>query len=166
MGGEDFDNKLIDHVLSEFEDETGMSLRGDKVAMQRVKEGVEKAKHELSSALETDVSLPFIANGPSGPVHLDVSIERDELEDLVGELIERLAIPCNACMDDAKVSKGRIRCCPTGRWYDANAPSSVQSRRNFGKPPETGINPDEVVAIGAAVQASVLMGETKRCSSC
>ena len=161
LGGEDFDNKLIDYVLSEFEDDTGMSLRGDKVAMQRVKEGVEKAKHELSSALETDVSLPFIANGPSGPVHLDVSIERDELEDLVGELIERLAIPCNACMDDAKVPKEELDAVLLVGGMTRMPRVQSRVEEIFGKPPETGINPDEVVAIGAAVQASVLMGETK-----
>ena len=161
LGGEDFDNKLIDHVLNEFEDESGINLRGDKVAMQRVKEGVEKAKHELSSAMETDVSLPFIANGPSGPVHLDVSIERDELEELVGELIERLAIPCNACMKDAKIAKEELDAVLLVGGMTRMPRVQSRVEEIFGRPPEKGINPDEVVAIGAAVQASVLMGETK-----
>jgi molecular chaperone DnaK len=161
LGGEDFDNKLINYVLEEFEDETGISLRGDKVAMQRVKEGVEKAKHELSSALETDVSLPFIANGDSGPVHLDVSIEREELEDLVGELIERLAIPCNACLNDAKLTKEDLDAVLLVGGMTRMPRVQTRVEEIFGRSPEKGVNPDEVVAIGAAVQASVLMGETK-----
>lgn len=161
LGGEDFDNTLIDFILSEFEAESGVSLRGDKTAMQRVKEEAEKAKHELSNTLEADISLPFISVGPDGPLHIDISLDRDKLEELVSELIERLAIPCNKCIEDAGFSREDLTAVILVGGMTRMPRVQERVEEIFGMPPEKGVNPDEVVAVGAAIQASILKGEVK-----
>ena len=161
LGGEDFDNVIITHLLENFKADTGIDLRGDKVAMQRLKEETEKAKHELSASMETEICLPFIASGPEGPVHLEQSMDRDALEDLVGDLIERLAIPCRACMEDANVSSSDLNAVLLVGGMTRMPRVQKRVEEVFDCPPEKGINPDEVVAIGAAIQASVLKGEVK-----
>lgn len=161
LGGEDFDNTLINFILSEFENESGVSLRGDKVAMQRVKEEAEKAKHELSSSLETDISLPFISVGPDGPLHIDISLDRDTLEELVSDLIERLAIPCTKCIEDAGFQKEDLTAIILVGGMTRMPRVQSRVEEIFGMPPEKGVNPDEVVAVGAAIQASILKGEVK-----
>ena len=161
LGGEDFDNRIVTWLLRRFEDETGVSLEGDAVAMQRIKEAAEKAKHELSSTSETDIQLPFLAMGAGGPLHLVATLDRPTLEELVADLIERLATPCTAALADARL-----------RAQDLDAVllvggmtrmPRVQQRvvEIFGRQPERGVNPDEVVAVGAAIQGSVLKGEVK-----
>ena len=161
LGGEDFDNTLINYILSEFEEESGISLRDDKVAMQRVKEEAEKAKHELSSSLETDISLPFISVGPNGPLHIDISLDRDKLEELVSDLIERLAIPCVKCIEDAGFQKEDLTAIILVGGMTRMPRVQSRVEEIFGMPPEKGVNPDEVVAVGAAIQASILKGEVK-----
>jgi molecular chaperone DnaK len=161
LGGEDFDNKIINFLLDEFENENGVTLRGNKVAMQRVKEAAEKAKHELSTALETEISLPFITTGSSGPLHMEVNIDRDTLEDLVNDLIIRLAIPCNACMDDADLAASDLDAVLLVGGMTRMPRVQKRVEEIFDRLPERGINPDEVVAVGAAIQASVLKGEVK-----
>jgi molecular chaperone DnaK len=161
LGGEDFDNSLIQYILSEFEKESGVSLRGDKVAMQRVKEEAEKAKHELSNSMETDISLPFISVGPDGPLHIDLALDRDTLEDLVSELIERLSIPCLKCIEDAGFQKEDLTAIILVGGMTRMPRVQARVEEIFGRSPEKGVNPDEVVAIGAAIQASILKGEVK-----
>ena len=159
LGGEDFDARIIEYLLKQFQDATGINVHGDRVAMQRLKEAAEKAKHELSNIEETDINLPFLASNDDGPVHLQTKLSREQLEGLVTDLIERIAAPCNQCMTDAGIS---------GSDLDAvllvggmtRMPRVVEKVREiFGREPEKGVNPDEVVAIGAAVQASVLQGD-------
>jgi len=159
LGGEDFDARIIEYLLKQFEESSGINVHGDRVAMQRLKEAAEKAKHELSNIDETDVNLPFLASNEDGPVHLQTKLSRSKLEELVADLIERISAPCNQCMADAGIS---------GSDLDAvllvggmtRMPRVVEKvRQIFGREPEKGVNPDEVVAIGAAVQASVLQGD-------
>ena len=159
LGGEDFDARIIEYLLKQFQDATGINVHGDRVAMQRLKEAAEKAKHELSNIEETDINLPFLASNDDGPVHLQTKLSRAQLEGLVTDLIDRIAAPCNQCMTDAGIS---------GSDLDAvllvggmtRMPRVVEKVREiFGREPEKGVNPDEVVAIGAAVQASVLQGD-------
>ena len=161
LGGEDFDNSLIDYILNEFEKDSGVNLRDDKVAMQRVKEEAEKVKHELSSSMEADINLPFIAVGPNGPVHIDLSMDRDTLEELVSDLIERLAIPCNKCIADAGLKKSDLTAVILVGGMTRMPRVQSRVEEIFGIPPEKGVNPDEVVAVGAAIQASILKGEVK-----
>ena len=161
LGGEDFDSTIINHILSHFEEESGISLRGDKVAMQRVKEEAERAKHELSTSLETYINLPFITSGPSGPLHIDMPIDRDTLEELVSELIERLATPCLKCIEDAGFTKEDLTAIILVGGMTRMPRVQSRVEEIFGMPPEKGVNPDEVVAIGAAIQASILKGDVK-----
>jgi molecular chaperone DnaK len=161
LGGEDFDNVIVEHLLRAFEDDTGIDLRGDKVAMQRLKEAAEKAKHELSNAEETDINLPFLASNDEGPVHLVEPISRNELQDMVAELIDRLAIPCNACLQDAGMDKSDLDAVLLVGGMTRMPRVQEKVAQIFGREPERGINPDEVVAVGAAIQASVLSGEVK-----
>jgi molecular chaperone DnaK len=161
LGGEDFDNVIVEHLLRAFEEDTGIDLRGDKVAMQRLKEAAEKAKHELSNAEETDINLPFLASNDEGPVHLVEPISRAELEDMVAELIDRLAIPCNACLSDAGMDKADLDAVLLVGGMTRMPRVQQRVSEIFGREPERGINPDEVVAVGAAIQASVLSGEVK-----
>ena len=161
LGGEDFDNRLITWLLDRFQEQVGIDLRGDKVAMQRLKEAAEKAKHELSNTHETDINLPFLSANESGPVHLVETIDRDTLEDLVADLIERLAVPCEACLADAGMNPSDLNAVLLVGGMTRMPRVQKRVTEIFGRQPERGVNPDEVVAIGAAIQASVLQGEVK-----
>ena len=161
LGGEDFDQRLIDHCLGVFQEDTGIDLREDTLALQRLKEAAEKAKHELSSTLETTINLPFITLDESGPRHLKVDLTRGQFEGMVADLIERLRGPCQQAMDDAGADSSTLDeiLLVGGMTRMPKVREAVTSF--FGKPPNTTVNPDEVVAVGAAVQGSVLAGETK-----
>ncbi len=161
LGGEDFDLVLCEHLISRFQEETGIDLRQDKMALQRLKEAAEHAKHELSSASQTDVNLPFIAADDSGPKHLAATLSREDLETLVADLLERLAGPCEAALTDSGLAAQEIdEVVLVGGMTRMPA---VQRRVEeiFGKPPHKGVNPDEVVAMGAAIQGGVLKGEVR-----
>jgi molecular chaperone DnaK len=161
LGGEDFDNRIVEHLLEAFEAETGVNLKGDKIAMQRLKEAAEKAKHELSASDETDINLPFLAVGPSGPLHLMQPMTRDELEGLVESLIARLEAPCKACLADAGLSARELDAVLLVGGMTRMPRVQRKVSEIFRKEPERGINPDEVVAVGAGIQASVLSGDVK-----
>ena len=161
LGGEDFDNRIADWLLQQFEEETGADLRGDAVAMQRVKEAAEKAKHELSVATETEIHLPFIAMTADGPQHLVAELSRDRLESLVEDLIERLAEPCQKALADAKMRPSELNAVLLVGGMTRMPRVQERVRELFGMDPERGINPDEVVAVGAAIQGSVLRGDVK-----
>ena len=159
LGGEDFDLRLIDYLADEFKREQGIDLRGDKMALQRLKEAAEKAKMELSSAMETDVNLPFITADAGGPKHLNIKVTRAKLESLVEDLLDRLEGPCRTAMKDAGFSGGDIdEVILVGGM--TRMPAVVQRvKRIFGREPSKGVNPDEVVAMGAAIQGAVLEGD-------
>ena len=161
LGGEDFDNLLVEHLLKRFHKQANIDLRGDKVAMQRLKEAAEKAKHELSTAEETDVNLPFLASSGGVPVHLVETIDRAMLESLVEPLIERLEGPCVRCMEDAGVRPQDLDAVLLVGGMTRMPRVQRKVAQVFRREPERGINPDEVVAVGAAIQASVLQGEVK-----
>ncbi len=161
LGGEDFDNLLVEHLLKRFVKQANIDLRGDKVAMQRLKEAAEKAKHELSTAEETDVNLPFLASSGGVPVHLVETIDRAMLESLVEPLIERLEGPCVRCMEDAGVRPQDLDAVLLVGGMTRMPRVQRKVAQVFRREPERGINPDEVVAVGAAIQASVLQGEVK-----
>ncbi len=159
LGGEDFDLRVIDFLADEFKREQGIDLRSDKMALQRLKEAAEKAKMELSTAKETDINLPFITADASGPKHLNVKLSRAKLESLVADLLENLTKPCVTAMKDAGLSAGEIdEVILVGGMIRMPA---VQERVKaiFGKEPHRGVNPDEVVALGAAIQGGVLKGD-------
>ena len=160
LGGEDFDAQIIEHLLTEFETSSGMNVKGDRVAMQRLKEAAEKAKHELSSLEQTDINLPFLASNENGPVHLQLQLGRDQLEAMVGELIDRIAAPCKQCMEDAGIQPSDLDGVLLVGGMTRMPRVVEKVREIFGREPEDGVNPDEVVAVGAAVQASVLQGDT------
>ena len=161
LGGEDFDLTIVDYLADEFKKENGIDLRGDKLALQRLKEAAEKAKIELSSSVQTEVNLPFITADASGPKHLTMKLTRAKLEALVGELIERTIPPCKAALKDAGLSAGEIdEVVLVGGM--TRMPKVHEAVKNFfGREPHKGVNPDEVVAIGAAIQAGVLQGDVK-----
>lgn len=161
LGGEDFDLRLIDYLADEFKREQGIDLRGDKMALQRLKEAAEKAKMELSSAMETDVNLPFITADAGGPKHLNIKMTRAKLESLVEDLLDRLEGPCRTAMRDAGFSGGNIdEVILVGGM--TRMPAVVERvKRIFGREPSKGVNPDEVVAMGAAIQGAVLAGDVK-----
>ncbi len=161
LGGEDFDLLLIDHIAAEFKKEQGIDVRKDSMALQRLKEAAEKAKMELSTAMETDVNLPFITADASGPKHLNVKITRAKLESIVGDLLGRLEEPCRTAMQDAGLSMGDINeVIMVGGM--TRMPAVLQKvEQIFGKEPNKGVNPDEVVALGAAIQGAVLKGDVK-----
>ncbi|MGI9489835.1 MAG: molecular chaperone DnaK [Geminicoccaceae bacterium] len=161
LGGEDFDLRLIDYMADEFKKDQGIDLRGDKLALQRLKEAAEKAKIELSSTAQTEINLPFITADASGPKHLTLKISRAKLEMLVGDLIDRTVDPCKKALKDAGLSPGDVdEVILVGGM--TRMPKVVETVKNFfGKDPHKGVNPDEVVAIGAAIQAAVLSGEVK-----
>ncbi len=161
LGGEDFDKRLIDYMADEFKKENGIDLRSDKLALQRLKEGAEKAKIELSSTQQTEVNLPFITADQSGPKHLMIKISRAKLEMLVDDLIERTMTPCKKALKDAGLSAGDIDDVVLVGGM-TRMPKVIESvKQFFGKDPHQGVNPDEVVAIGAAIQAGVLAGDVK-----
>ena len=161
LGGEDFDARIIDFLADEFKKEQGIDLRSDKLALQRLKEAAEKAKIELSSATQTDVNLPFITADASGPKHLNVKMTRAKLESIVGELIKRTIDPCKAALKDAGVKASDIKeVILVGGM--TRMPKVIETVKEFfGREPHKGVNPDEVVAIGAAIQGGVLKGEVK-----
>jgi molecular chaperone DnaK len=161
LGGEDFDMRLVDYLASEFKRENGIDLRKDKLALQRLKEAAEKAKIELSSAQQTEINLPFITADASGPKHLTMKLTRAKLESLVDDLIQKTIGPCEAALRDASLKAGEIdEVVLVGGM--TRMPKIVQVVKNFfGKEPHKGVNPDEVVAMGAAIQAGVLQGDVK-----
>ncbi len=159
LGGDDFDQVIIEWIVAEFKKENSVDLSSDKIAMQRLKEAAEKAKIELSSATETDINLPFITADASGPKHLMLKLSRSKLESLVNDLIEKTVEPCMKALKDAGVSKSDIaEVVLVGGM--TRMPKVIEKVRDiFGKEPHKGVNPDEVVAIGAAIQAGVLGGD-------
>jgi molecular chaperone DnaK len=161
LGGEDFDARIIDFLASEFKREQGIDLRTDRLALQRLKEAAEKAKIELSSAKETEINLPFVTADASGPKHLVIKVTRAKLESLVADLIARTMAPCTAALKDAGVTAKEIdEVILVGGM--TRMPAVYEAvKAFFGREPERNVNPDEVVAIGAAVQAAVLSGEVK-----
>jgi molecular chaperone DnaK len=161
LGGEDFDQRIIDYVADEFKKDQGIDLRTDKMALQRLKEASEKAKCELSSSMETDINLPFITADQSGPKHLNVKLTRAKLESIVSDLLKQLEEPCRTALKDAGVAVSDLdEIILVGGMTRMPA---VQQRveQIFGKKPSKGVNPDEVVAIGAAIQGGVLKGDVK-----
>ncbi len=161
LGGDDFDQKIMDWIADEFRKEHGIDLRKDRMALQRLKEASEKAKCELSSTLQTEVNLPFITADASGPKHLVMTLTRAKLESLVMDLIERTAEPCRQAMKDAGVTPKQINEVILVGGQTRMPKVQELVRELFGKEPHKGVNPDEVVAVGAAIQAAVLAGEVK-----
>ncbi len=161
LGGEDFDLKIVDYLASEFKKEQGIDLRSDRLALQRLKEAAEKAKIELSSATQTEINLPFITADQSGPKHLTMKLTRAKLEALVGELIQRTIEPCKAALKDAGLSSGEIEEIVLVGGMTRMPKVQEIVKNFFGKEPHKGVNPDEVVAMGAAIQAGVLQGDVK-----
>ncbi len=161
LGGEDFDAKIIDYLAEEFKKEQGIDLRKDKLALQRLKEAAEKAKIELSSSVQTEVNLPFITADASGPKHLNIKLTRAKLEALVDDLIQRTVEPCRAALKDAGLKASEIdEVILVGGM--TRMPKVIETvKQFFGKEPHRGVNPDEVVAVGAAIQGGVLRGEVK-----
>jgi len=161
LGGEDFDARIMDYLADEFKKENAIDLRQDKLALQRLKEAAEKAKIELSASAQTEVNLPFITADQNGPKHLNLKLTRAKLEALVDDLIERTVGPCKAALKDAGVSAGEIdEVIMVGGM--TRMPKVLETVKNFfGRDPHRGVNPDEVVAIGASIQAGVLKGDVK-----
>jgi len=161
LGGEDFDNTIVDYLLNEFKKENGIDLKSDKLALQRLKEAAEKAKIELSSATQTEINLPFITADKTGPKHINIKMTRAKLEALVEDLIARTIPPCKTALKDANMSAGDINeVILVGGM--TRMPKVIEEVKNFfGKEPNKSVNPDEVVAMGAAIQAGVLQGDVK-----
>jgi molecular chaperone DnaK len=161
LGGEDFDIRLVNYLADEFKKEQGIDLRGDKLALQRLKEAAEKAKVELSSATQTEINLPFITADASGPKHLTMKLTRAKFEALVDDLIQKTVGPCKAALKDAGLSAGEIQEVVLVGGMTRMPKVQEIVKQFFGKEPHKGVNPDEVVAIGAAIQAGVLQGDVK-----
>jgi len=161
LGGEDFDQRLIEHIANEFQKEQGIDLRKDRMALQRLKEAAEKAKIELSSSVETEINLPFVTADASGPKHLTMKLTRSKLEALVAELIDKVEAPCRQALSDAKLSAKDIYEVILVGGMTRMPRVQEKVKEIFGKEPGKGVNPDEVVAVGAAIQAGVLKGEVK-----
>src|SRR4030088_1280133 len=161
LGGDDFDQRVIDWIVDEFRKDQGIDLRQDRMALQRLKESAEKAKIELSSAQSTEVNLPFITADASGPKHLSLPLSRSKLEQLVGDLIERTRVPVQQALKDAGLSQTDINEVVLVGGQTRMPAVQQLVREMFGKEPHKGVNPDEVVAVGAAIQAGVLKGEVK-----
>jgi molecular chaperone DnaK len=161
LGGEDFDKRIMDYLADEFRKENGIDLRKDRLALQRLKDAAEKAKIELSSATQTEVNLPFITADQNGPKHLAIKLSRAKLEALVDDLIQRTIEPCKAALKDAGLQASEINevVLVGGQTRMPKVQEIVQ--KLFGREPHKGVNPDEVVAIGAAIQAGVLQGDVK-----
>ena len=161
LGGEDFDNRIINYLADEFKKENGVDLRADPLAKQRLKEGAEKAKIELSSSSQTEINLPFITADKSGPKHLNISLSRSKLESLVEDLIEKTVKPCETALKDSGLKASDIKSVILVGGM-TRMPKVIETvKRIFDKEPHKGVNPDEVVAIGAAIQAGVLQGDVK-----
>jgi len=161
LGGDDFDQRLIDYLADEFKKDQGIDLRSDRMALQRLKEAAEKAKMELSSSLETEVNLPFITADASGPKHLLIKLTLAKLESLVDDLIQKLEGPCRIALKDANVSASDIDEVILVGGMTRMPKVQEKVKEIFGKEPHKGVNPDEVVAVGAAIQAGVLKGDVK-----
>jgi molecular chaperone DnaK len=161
LGGEDFDQRLIDWLAKRFLEQHGIDLRRDRMALQRLKEAAERAKHELSSATETEINLPFITADQSGPKHLAETIDRTTLEQLVGDLVEKTIEPCKIALRDAGLTAQQLDTVILVGGMTRMPKVQEVVKRFFGKEPHKGVNPDEVVAVGAAIQGGVLKGEVK-----
>ncbi|HUF56971.1 MAG TPA: molecular chaperone DnaK [Thermohalobaculum sp.] len=161
LGGEDFDMRLVDYLADEFKKEQGIDLRSDKMALQRLKEAAEKAKMELSSGSQTEVNLPYITADASGPKHLTMKLSRAKFESLVEDLVKRTIEPCKAALKDAGISAGDVDEVVLVGGMTRMPKVAEEVRKFFGKEPHKGVNPDEVVAMGAAIQAGVLQGDVK-----
>ncbi|GAB6052469.1 molecular chaperone DnaK [Magnetospira thiophila] len=161
LGGEDFDARIIDYLADEFKKEQGINLRTDKLALQRLKEAAEKAKIELSSSMQTEINLPFITADASGPKHLNIKLTRAKLEALVEDLIERTIEPCRKALKDADVTAGEIDEVILVGGMIRMPKVQQRVKEFFGREPHKGVNPDEVVALGAAIQGGVLKGDVK-----
>ena len=161
LGGEDFDQRIIDYLADEFKKDQGIDLRKDRMALQRLKEAAEKAKCELSSSMETDINLPFITADQQGPKHLNMKLTRSKLEALCADLIDRTEGPCRQALKDAGLAPSDINEVILVGGMTRMPAVQERVKKIFGKEPHRGVNPDEVVAIGAAIQAAVLKGEVK-----
>ncbi|MCP4315881.1 MAG: molecular chaperone DnaK [Hyphomicrobiales bacterium] len=161
LGGEDFDMRLVDYLAKEFKKDQGIDLKGDKLALQRLKEAAEKAKIELSSSAQTEINLPFITADQSGPKHLTMKLSRAKFESLVDDLIQRTVDPCKAAIKDAGIQPGEIDEVVLVGGMTRMPKVQEVVKQFFGKEPHKGVNPDEVVAMGAAIQAGVLQGDVK-----
>jgi len=161
LGGEDFDLRVMDYLADEFRKDQGIDVRNDKMALQRLKEAAEKAKIELSSSVETDINLPFITADASGPKHFTMKLTRAKLENLVGDLIEKTVGPCRMALKDAGLSPNQIDEVILVGGMTRMPAVQAKVKELFGKEPHKGVNPDEVVAIGAAIQGAVLKGDVK-----
>jgi molecular chaperone DnaK len=161
LGGEDFDQRIVEHLIAGFEQMHGIDLRRDNMALQRLKEASERAKHELSSATETDINLPFIAATDSGPKHLATKLTREDLEELCADLIDRLQKPCEIALADAGLSAAALDDVILVGGMTRMPAVQRKVAELFGREPNRGVNPDEVVACGAAIQAGVLTGQVE-----
>jgi len=161
LGGEDFDMRLVDYLADEFKKEQGIDLRGDKLALQRLKEAAEKAKIKLSSAAQTEINLPFITADASGPKHLTLKLTRAKFESLVDDFVQRTIGPCKSALKDAGMSASEIDEVVLVGGMTRMPKIQEAVKKFFGKEPNKGVNPDEVVAMGAAIQAGVLQGDVK-----
>ena len=161
LGGEDFDNTIVDYLIGEFKKDSGIDLRSDKLALQRLKEAAEKAKIELSSAEQTDVNLPFITADKTGPKHINLKMTRAKLEALVEDLISRTLPPCKTALKDAGLTASEIDEIVMVGGMTRMPKVLAEVKNFFGKEPNKSVNPDEVVAMGAAIQAGVLQGDVK-----
>jgi molecular chaperone DnaK len=161
LGGEDFDLRLIDYLADEFKKDQGIDIRNDKMALQRLKEASEKAKMELSTSMETDVNLPFITADAAGPKHLNIKITRAKLEGLISDLLDKLEKPCRIALKDSGLSTNDINEVILVGGMTRMPAVQDRVKKIFGKEPHKGVNPDEVVAIGAAIQGGVLKGDVK-----
>jgi molecular chaperone DnaK len=159
LGGEDFDLRIIDFLATEFQKDQGIDVRGDKMALQRLKEAAEKAKMELSSSMETEVNLPFITADASGPKHLNIKLSRAKLEALVADLLDNLEKPCITALKDAGISASEINEVILVGGMTRMPAVQERVKKIFGQEPHKGVNPDEVVALGAAIQGGVLKGD-------
>jgi len=161
LGGEDFDQRVIDYLADEFKKDQGIDLRKDRMALQRLKEAAEKAKCELSTVMETDINLPFVTADASGPKHLNMKLTRAKLEALCADLLDRLDGPCQIALKDAGISTKDIDEVVLVGGMTRMPAVQARVKKLFGKEPHKGVNPDEVVAVGAAIQGAVLKGDVK-----
>jgi molecular chaperone DnaK len=161
LGGEDFDQRVIDYIATEFKKDQGIDIRTDKMALQRLKEAAEKARMELSTSMETDINLPFITADASGPKHLNIKLTRAKLESLVDDLLDKLVGPCKTALKDAALSPSDINEVILVGGMTRMPAVQQKVKEIFGKEPHKGVNPDEVVALGAAIQAGVLKGDVQ-----
>jgi len=159
LGGEDFDVVLVEYILSEFKKAEGVDLKNDRMAIQRVREAAEKAKIELSSTTQTEIYLPFITGGATGPKHINVKITRSQLESLVDPLVKRTVEPCKKALSDAGVKASEINEVILVGGMTRMPKVGETVKKVFGREPSKGVNPDEAVAIGASIQGGVLAGD-------